>query len=140
MMFVRMALESGGQLCYDRQKAGKGEPEMNEKQRRRLMEIMPILVIGAALLSFVLACAVYAGKCDRELGRLEDGWVLSGKKVDQLPMREAKVAGEDTLMQLTLGDDFADMQALCFYSVYADVEVRLDGGRSIAMKSPRRSM
>lgn len=100
---------------------------MGEKQRRRLMEIIPILVIGAALLSFVLACAVYAGKCDRELGRLEDGWSLSGRQVSQLPMREAKVAGEDTLMQLTLGEDFHEMQALCFYTVYADVEVRLDG-------------
>lgn len=113
---------------------------MSEVMKKRTKEVLPIFCIGLFLLVFIVLCAVYSGKCEQALGRLDAGWSLSGVPVETLPPKEIRPAGEATHMQLTLGEDFAVAQALCFYSVYADVELRLDGEAIYSFTVPEREL
>ncbi len=110
---------------------------MSEIIKKRIREMLPILLIGLFLLVFIVLCAVYSGKCEQALGRLDAGWSLSGSPVETLPAREILAAGEKSRMQTTLGADFDAAQALCFYSVYEDVSLRLDGEEIYSFTRPR---
>lgn len=109
---------------------------MEDIRARRLWEVIPVIVIGVALLAFIAVCALFSGECERRLGNLEDGWRLSGVAVEELPTRDFRAAGEPTCMQITLGEDFRESRALCFYSVYADVAVRLSGEEVYSFHKP----
>lgn len=98
---------------------------MLQKIRKYIWEMLPVLLIGLALMVYILCSAVDYGKLDERIGHLDNGWTLSGEEVDALPMREYKNAGERSILSLTLNEEFVSARSICFYTVYADVEVRL---------------
>ena len=109
---------------------------MTEAQKRRFWEILPVFAIGAMLLIFIVVCAVYCGRCEQALSRLQTGWSLSGMPFEKLPAREIVPAGEATRMQICLGEEFAEPQALCFFSVYEDITVRIEGETIYRFEKP----
>ena len=100
---------------------------MRTKFRKYIWEMLPVLLIAAALVVYVLSAAIEYGRLDEQLGRLSEGWSVSGEAVDALPMREYKDAGEMSVLSVELDERFASSRAICFYTVYEDVEVRLEG-------------
>lgn len=109
---------------------------MSEGLKKRIIEVLPVCAMGLLLVVFIVMCAVYSGQCEQALGRLENGWSLSGTAVEKLPSREFVQAGEVTAMQIVLNEDFDSPQALCFFSVYEDVTVRIDGEEIYRFEKP----
>ncbi|MBQ8506364.1 MAG: histidine kinase [Clostridia bacterium] len=109
---------------------------MKEFTKKRVLEIIPIASIGALLLAFIIACAVYGGQLEKNLGRLQQGWTLSGVPYEALPAREIVAAGEETRMKIILGEEFAGAQALGFFTVYSDVSVQLNGETIYSFDKP----
>ncbi len=103
---------------------------MTGRQKRHIWEVIPIFLIAVALLYYCTSAALSYGRLERSLGKLDDGWMLNGEYVGQLPERHECEAGETTCLSVTLPEAFDTAGAICFYTVYSDVEVSL-GGRIV---------
>ena len=100
---------------------------MLEKFRRYLREMIPVLLVGVALIIFIFFSALEYSRLEENLGRFDGGWLVNNEAVNELPMREYKDAGEQSVLSIELGEEFALPKTICFYTVYEDVEVHLDG-------------
>lgn len=100
---------------------------MSERQRRHMLEVIPLLVIALAAAAFVLLTALEYGRLERELRPLKSDWSLNGEAQSRLPSRDLRSAGEESRIRRTLDADFAGPRTLCFNSVYETVRVYLDG-------------
>ena len=91
---------------------------MTEKQRKYLIEVLPLAVICALMALFIAASALEYGRKSEQLPLLE-GWEVS----------DAEVSEEDfvTRMTVALPESFDAAQSVCFFTVYQQVCVRLDG-------------
>lgn len=87
---------------------------MNERQRRHLREVLPLMLICFVLLYFSIFSAV-------DYGHLrEDMPVLQAEEIQMDDAQERRMA-------ITLPEEFAQPRSICFYSVYQEVRVMLDG-------------
>ena len=100
---------------------------MTGKKRRYLLEMAPLMVFALAAVLYVMLCTLSYGRLEEELTLHREGWSLCGEAVDELPSRDVRPAGENTVISTVLGSEFDAPRALCFYSVYESVCVRLDG-------------
>ena len=100
---------------------------MTDRQRRHILEMIPLMVIALAAAAYLLLAALEYGRLEEGLTLLADGWTVSGEATDALPTRDLKPAGEPTVLSRTLDGTFQEPRTLCFYSVYENVRVRLDG-------------
>ena len=129
-------IECAADLCYDIIRRILEVNAVQDLRFRRIREVIPVAAIGIALAVFIIVCAFYSGECERRLGRLDSGWTISGVAVDRLPDREFRAAGEPSRMQIILGEEFQESRALCFHSVYANVNVCLDGELIYEFRKP----
>ena len=100
---------------------------MTGKRRRYILEMVPLMLVAVAAMVYVMVCALSYGRLEEEMLLHREGWSLCGEAVDALPARDLKAAGEPTVISTALGAEFDAPRALCFYSVYENVCVRLDG-------------
>lgn len=107
-----------------------------QKMRKYIWEMLPILLIAMALAAYVLSATLEYGRLVERLGSMDGGWTLSGRYVDALPLRDYKSAKESSVLSVSLGEEFAAPRAICFYTVYADVDVRLDGQNVYRFRAP----
>ena len=90
---------------------------MTEKQRKYLIELLPLALICALTVMFILSSALEYGRNADQLQPLQ-GWTVDETAGD----------GRRVTLQMSalLPEQFADAQSLCFFSVYQQVCVRLD--------------
>ncbi len=90
---------------------------MTEKQRKYLIELLPLTVICVLMAVYILSSALEYGRNADQLQPLQ-GWTVD----------EAEGEGQRVTLRMSaeLPEAFADAQSLCFYSVYQEVCVRLD--------------
>ena len=100
---------------------------MAGRKRRYILEMAPMMVIAAAAILYVMICTLSYGRLEEEMILHREGWSLGGEAVDVLPNRDVRPAGEPTVISIALGEEFDAPRALCFYSVYENVCVCLDG-------------
>lgn len=87
---------------------------MNERQRRHVREVLPLMVICLAMLFFSVFSAL-------DYGRVRDAMpVLQAEEIQMETVRDRRIA-------ITLPAEFEQPRYVCFYSVYQEVRVRLDG-------------
>lgn len=100
---------------------------MTEKQRKYLIEVLPLTVICALMALFIAASALEYGRKSEQLPLLE-GWEVS----------DAEVSEEDfvTRMTVALPESFDAAQSVCFFTVYQQVCVRLDGEEIYRFDTP----
>ncbi|MDY5219117.1 MAG: histidine kinase [Eubacteriales bacterium] len=91
---------------------------MTAKQRKYMVEVMPLALICALLALFLFTSALDYGRNADQLHVLED-WTV------RAPVEEG---GASTLrMQTTLPAEADGGPSVCFYSIYQTVRVQLDG-------------
>lgn len=100
---------------------------MTKQRFIRLMEYLPVAVIGLAIILFIVCCVGDFGALGDQIDRLESGWRLNGEAVEALPLMDAQPKGSASVLEITLDERFDENQALCFYSAYQSVDVYLDG-------------
>lgn len=100
---------------------------MTKQRFIRLMEYLPVAVIGLAIILFIVCCVGDFGALGDQIDRLESGWRLNGEAVEALPLIDAQPKGSASVLEITLDERFDENQALCFYSAYQSVDVYLDG-------------
>ncbi len=99
---------------------------MTEKQRRYALELLPLAVICLLTVLFILLSATEYRRREGQLQFLA-GWELAA------PDEEAPYA---TRMSLQLPEEFDAPQSVCFFSVYQEVRVRLDGEEIYRFDTP----
>ena len=108
---------------------------MTEKQRKHILDVLPLFLVGLAVAVFIMLSIVDAGSESIHLHRLHEGQTSSAEVS----------AYEPVVMSVELGSDFSSAQTLCFYTMYADVYAFLDGeeiyrlekaGRGVSKASP----
>lgn len=97
---------------------------MNRRQRRHVREVLPLMVICAAFLIYCVVAAVDYGRMTEEMPVL---WEQS------IPTLEDSSAEE---ICVVLPEEFDEARSICFYSVYQEVRVRLDGKEIYAFLKP----
>ena len=90
---------------------------MTEKQRKYLIELLPLAIICALMALFILGSA-------REYGRNADQL----EPLQYWTGRETAGEGQSVTLEMSaeLLEEFADARSLCFFTVYQEVRVRLD--------------
>lgn len=87
---------------------------MNERRRRHILEILPLMVICLAMVFFSVFSALDYGKTRDEMSVLQQEILLMQ-------------AENERCISIVLPEEFKDPRSICFYSVYQEVCVRLDG-------------
>ena len=100
---------------------------MTGKKRRYMLEMAPLMVIAAVAISFVTICTLSYARLEEGMTLHREGWSLRGEELAVLPTRDLQPAGEPTVISTVLDAEFDAPRALCFYSVYENVCVRLGG-------------
>lgn len=106
---------------------------VNDRLKKHLWEMLPMALIAAALIFYFILSAIQYTQIDAALPAL-DAWQVNGAAVESLPDFDPKQAGEITLLSNTLGTDFSATRTICFYSVYENVTVSLDGAKLYARR------
>ena len=90
---------------------------MTEKQRKYLVELLPLAIICVLTALFILTSALEYGRNADQLQPLQ-GWTV----------RETVGEGQVVTLQMSaeLPQEFAGAQSLCFFTVYQEVRVRLE--------------
>ena len=107
---------------------------MTERQKRHILEVLPIVAIVLAIAFFLLQCV--SRKTAPLPQELQGDWLLNGAPVEVLPGRDSCIAGEETNISILLGEDFSASKVLCFYTAYEDVSVLLDGEVIYQLQGP----
>lgn len=103
-----------------------------------MLEMAPVLAIGALLALFVLLCALDYARIGDAMTLHREGWLVSGEPVDILPTRVQCAAGEVTVLSTTLDARFDQPRAMCFYSVFQNVRLCLDGQEIYRFDRPEK--
>ncbi len=110
---------------------------MTLKQRKHMLDTLPMMVICALLALFIVLCALNYAQVEEQMTLHRQGWKISGQEVEDLPARDIRPAGESTVLSTNLGAEFDEPLALCFYSVFQNVKVRLNGQEIYCFERPR---
>jgi len=97
---------------------------MNERQRRHVREVLPLMLICFAMLFFSIFSAVDYGRVQEDMPVLQ---------AEQLLVE----AVHDRCISITLPEEFSARRSVCFYSVYQEVRVKLDGQEIYTFLKPR---
>jgi len=112
---------------------------VTQKQKKFIWEMLPVCLIAVVLLAYIVSATLEYSRSEQQIVHMDAGWMLSGEAVDELPLRDDRMAGEVSVMSIQLDARFARPQAICFYSVYADVQVMLDGWEIYSFHKPSGS-
>lgn len=101
-----------------------GGMHMNERRRRHMLEILPLMVICLAMVFFSVLSALDYGRTLDEMSVLQDEILL------MQPENEQHIA-------ITLPEEFDNPRSICFYSVYQEVRVKLNGQEVYSFLKPQ---
>lgn len=110
---------------------------MAVKRRDHIYEMLPVLGVAVLMALFILACALDYARIEEQLVLHREGWQVSGEPVEVLPVREQCAAGEVTRLSTVLDERFHAPRAMCFYSVFQNVRMTLDGEEIYRFDRPR---
>ena len=96
---------------------------MNGRQRRHILEIMPLMLICLALVFFSVFSALDYGKTRDDMTVLQEEILLMQ-------------AENERCISITLPEEFDETRSICFYSVYQEVRVKLDGREIYSFLKP----
>lgn len=114
----------------------------------KIIEFLPIAIIGALVLSFVIACAGEIGALEDQVKAIESGWRLNGETVETLPIKDVRPPREASILEIIVEEGASASadeaqhigagDAICFYSTYQTVEAYLDGDCIYRFVKPER--
>ena len=105
---------------------------MNERQRRHVREVLPLMLISILLVFYVLFSALEYGRCASELTLLNHQQILLDHEGELIPEN----APEPTRLSLVLPAEFAQERTICFLSSYQEVQVKLGGVEIYTFQKP----
>lgn len=97
---------------------------LNERQRRHVREVLPLMLICFAMLLYSAFSAVDYGRVQEEMP------VLQAEELQMQAVQERNIA-------IILPEEFREARSVCFYSVYQEVRVKLDGREIYTFLKPR---
>ncbi len=100
---------------------------MKKQLRRRILEFVPIALIGLLLLFFIFAGTEDFGMLEKTVAEVSGPWNLNGEAAETLPAVDHRSPGEITRLEMVLDAGFSGNRALCFYTAYQEADVYLDG-------------
>lgn len=106
--------------------------KFTERQRRRVLEILPLLLICIALAAYALVSAVDLSRLAESMEILNHEQMLLDHDSELIPQNEP----EPTILNIRLPDSFAQERSICFHSVYQEVRVDLDGREIYSFLKP----
>ena len=109
---------------------------MTDRQRRHVHDVIPLMLICGAIAVYIVFAALGFGRLEEETTVLREGWTVVDLNAQPVDM-EMRDAGEPTVMAIELGEEFDSTRTICFYSVFQNVEVRLDGEVIYRFDKPR---
>ena len=105
---------------------------MNKKMGRHVLEVLPLVLLCAALVIYSLFSALDADANASRMTVLNHEQILLDHEGELIPAN----APEPSRMSLRLGEEFSDARSICFFSSYQEVLVRLNGREIYAFRKP----
>lgn len=93
---------------------------MTSQQRKHVFELLPIALIAAVLVLYIVLSAVEHDKNMKSLQEMDCGW-------ETAVCDTSESGGSRVIADIELDEGFGAAREICFYSIYAEVQVRLNG-------------
>jgi len=106
---------------------------MNRRQKKHIWEILPLMLLCAMMMVYSVISALDFAMLAETMPVLSHEQALLDHEGELIPRN----APEPVVMQIELPDSFREARAVCFYSSYQEVCVRLDGKEIYSFFKPR---